>query len=148
MNIQKLFLVLVAMFLFIVTGCVNAIENEGQKIEVQKRIGDENKYEDYKEITNNEQVQEVKKILGNVDWETKKVDMARPADYRFIFQFKNPEIEAKAVLYELWISPNKNKVELVIDAESKYLLLNEEDSAVLFEILTREKLSEINVEES
>ncbi|MGM0855355.1 MAG: hypothetical protein ACQEWI_22695 [Bacillota bacterium] len=148
MKIKKLFLVLLAMFLFIVTGCVNGIENEEQKIEVQKRIGDKNKYEDYKEITNNEQVQEVKKILDNVDWETAKVNMARPADYRFVFQFKNPEIEAKAVLYELWISPNKDKVELIIDAESKYFQLNEEGSAVLFEILTGEKLSEINVEES
>ncbi len=138
MNIQKLFLVMIAMFLFIITGCVNGIENEGQKI----------KYEDFKEITNNELVQEVKKILGNVDWETAKVNMARPADYRFIFQFKNPEIEAKAVLYELWVSPNKINVELVIDAENKYFQLNEEDSAVLFEILTGEKLSKINVEQS
>jgi hypothetical protein len=148
MKIQRLFLVLLAMFLFIVTGCVNGIENEEQKIEVEKRIGDENKYEDYKEITNNEQVQEVKKILDNVDWEIAKVNMARPADYRFVFQFKNPEIEAKAVLYELWISPNKDKVELIIDAESKYFQLNEEGSAVLFEILTGGKLSEVNVEES
>ena len=141
MKIQKYFLVLLTMFLFIVTGCANGIENEEQKIEVQKSIGDENKYEDYKEITNNEQVQEVKKILDNVDWETAKVNMARPADYRFVFQFKNPELEAKAVLYELWISPNKDKVELIIYAESKYFQLNEEDSAVLLEILTGEKLS-------
>jgi hypothetical protein len=105
---------------------------------VQKRIGDENKYEDYKEITNNEQVQEVKKRLDNVDWETAKVNMARPADYRFVFQFKDPEIKAKGVLYELWISPNKDKVELIIDAKSKYFQLIEEDSVVLFEILIGE----------
>ncbi|WP_282139146.1 hypothetical protein [Rossellomorea aquimaris] len=148
MKIQRFFLVLLAMFLFIVTGCVNGIENEEKKIEVEKRIGDENKYEDYKDITNNEQVQEVKRILDNVDWEIAKVNMARPADYRFVFQYKNPEIEAKAVLYELWISPNKDKVELIIDAESKYFQLNEEGSAVLFEILTGGNLSEVNVEES
>ena len=68
--------------------------------------------------------------------------MARPADYRFGFRFKNPDIEAKAVLYELWISPNKDKVELVIDAESKYAQLDKNKSALLFEILTGEKLSE------
>jgi hypothetical protein len=148
MQIQKFFLVLIAMLLFIAAGCVNGTEHEEQKIEVQKRIGDKNKYEDYKEITNNEQVQEVKKILGNVNWEATKVDMVRPADYRFIFQFKNPEIEANAVLYKFWISPNKDKVELVIDAESKYSQLNVKESAVLFELLTGENLSEINVEES
>jgi hypothetical protein len=142
MKIQKLFLVLVALFLFLVAGCVNGVENEEQKIEVQKRIGEENKYEDFSEVTDNEIVQKVKKILDDVDWEIAKVDMARLADYRFVFQFKNPEIEAKAVLYELWVSPNKDKVEIVIDAESKYTQLNEKDSAVLFGILTGEDLSD------
>lgn len=69
--------------------------------------------------------------------------MARPADYRFVFQFKDPVIEAKAVLYELWKSPKKDKVELVIDAESKYSQLNEEDSTVIFEIITVKKLSDL-----
>ncbi|MFB5284895.1 hypothetical protein [Peribacillus sp. Hz7] len=141
---SKVFIITILMFsLFLVAGCANGIENEEQKIKVQKRIGDENKYENYKEITNNEQVQEVKQILDNVDWRTAKVDMAHPADYRFVFQFKNPEIEAKALSYELWISPNKDKVELVIDALSKYSQLNEQDSAVLFEILTGKKLSDL-----
>lgn len=149
MKIQKMFLVLISVVLFLVTGCVKGIENEEQKIEVQKRVGNENKYENYKEITNNEQVQEVTKILDKVDWEIAKVDMVRPADYRFNFQYIDPKIvQEKNALYELWISPNKDKVELVIDAESKYSQLNEEDSAALFEILTEEKLSEINVEES
>ena len=107
------------------------------------RVGDENKYEDFKEITDHEQVQKVKEILNDIDWENGVVNMARPADYRFIFQFKNPEIEAKAVLYELWISPNKDKVELVIDAESKYVQLDTGKSAELFEILTGGKLSDI-----
>ena len=124
-------------------GCSNAIENDEQKIEVQKRIGDENKYEDFKEITNNEQVQKVKEILDDIDWENAKVSMIHPPDYKFGFQFKNPKIEAKAVLYELWISPNKDKIELVIDAESKYIQLNKKNSAELFEILTGGKLSEL-----
>lgn len=143
MKIQKLFLILISMVLFLVTGCVNGVENEGQNIKIQKRIGDENKYENYKEITNNKQVKEVKKILDKVDWEIVKVDMARPADYRFFFQFKDPKKEAKAVLYELWISPNKDKVVLVIDAASKYSQLNEEVSVTIFEILTEEKLFDI-----
>ncbi|MFS0639163.1 hypothetical protein AB1K84_25145 [Mesobacillus foraminis] len=142
MKIQKLFLVLVALFLFLITGCVNGVENEEQKIEVQKRVGEENKYEDFNEVTDNKIVQKVKKILDDVDWEIAKVDMARLADYRFVFQFKNPEIESKAVLYELWVSPSKDKVEIVIDAESKYTQLNEKDSAVLFGILTGEDLSD------
>ncbi|MGM8215627.1 hypothetical protein ACLIA0_08620 [Bacillaceae bacterium W0354] len=131
------------MILIFVVGCSNVIETEEQYIEVQKRIGDENKYEDFKEITDNEQVQKVKDILNDINWEIAKVDMAHPADYRFIFQFKNPELETKAMLYELWISPNKDKVELVIDAESKYIQLNASKSTELFEILTGGKLSEL-----
>lgn len=126
----------------LIAGCSNPIGSEEQNIVVQKRIGEENKYEDFKEISDSKQVQQVKEILNDIHWENAKVDMARPADYRFGFQFKNPNIEAKAVLYELWISPNKDKVELVIDAESKYAQLDKNKSAILFEILTGEKLSE------
>lgn len=92
MKFAKYFFVLFTMILFVMTGCSIGIGNEKQNIEVQKRIGNENNYEDFKEITNNGQVSKVKKILDKADWENVKVDMARPADYRFIFQFKNPEI--------------------------------------------------------
>ncbi len=144
MKFLKLILVLVTMFLFIVTGCVNGITNEEQRIVVQKRVGEENKYEDFKEVNDKVIVQKVKKIVEDVDWENAKVSMERPADYRFAFQYKNSSIEAKAVLYELWISPNNDKVELVINAQSKYVQLNEKDSAVLFGIVTGGKLSDVN----
>lgn len=138
---QNLFVSL-TMILFVITGCSSGIENEEQSIEVQKRIGDENKYEDFKEITDNKKVQKVKSILDKADWENAKVDMVRPADYRFGFQFKNPEIEAKAVLYEIWISPNIDKVE-VVKGDNEYVQLNEENSTVLFEILTGERLFDL-----
>jgi len=126
-----------------IAGCSNVIQGEEQYIEVEKRIGDENTYEEFNEITNNDRVQKVKKILDDIDWENAKVDMAHPADYRFAFQYENPEIKAKAVLYELWISPKKDKVELVIDTKSKYVQLDAHKSAELFEILTSEKLSNL-----
>lgn len=121
------------------TGCFGGMEKEEQYIKVAKRVGDENKYEDFKKITNNNEVQKVKDILKDSAWENAKVSMVRPPDYRFVFQFKNPEIQAKAVLYELWISPNKDQVELVIDAQGKYVQLDKKESAVLIEILTGEK---------
>lgn len=138
----KYLIVFIGIISIFITGCSNPLKNEEQYIKVQKWIGDDYNYEDSKEITNNKQVQKAKEILGDINWENKIVDMVRSADYRFGFQFKNPEIEAKAVLYELWISPNKDKVELVIDAESKYIQLDKNKSAELFEILTGEKLSE------
>lgn len=142
MKYFKYLIVFLGIFSFFITGCSN-IQNEDQKIKVQKRFDIENNYKDFKEITKDEEVQKVKKILDKADWENAKVDMVRHADYRFAFQFKNPNIEAKTVLYELWISPNNEQVELVIDIESKYVQLNKNKSAELFEILTGKNLSDI-----
>ncbi|GEL05050.1 hypothetical protein HNQ42_000173 [Rummeliibacillus stabekisii] len=141
----KFLIVFIGILLIFISGCTNPIKNEEQNLVVQKRIGDENNYEEFKKISNSEQVTKVREILNNIDWENVKVDMqpAQPADYKFAFQYKNPNIEAKAVLYELWIRPNKDKVELVIDAESKYAHLDKNESAELFEILSGEKTSEL-----
>lgn len=136
----KYFIALFGIVSIFLVGCSNVIENEEQYIKVQNRIGEENKYEDFKEITGTEQVKKVKSILNDIDWENAKVNMAYPADYRFIFQFKNSE--EKAVSYELWISPSKDKVELVIDAESKYIQLDTDTSAELFKIFVGEELSD------
>lgn len=138
----KYLIAFIAIVSILITGCSNPLKNEEQYIKVQKRLGDEANYEDYKEITNNDQVQQVKEIVGDIKWENAKVNMVRPADYRFLIQYKNPEIEAKAVLYELWINQNSDKVEIVIDAEMKYIQLDNKQSAELFELLTGEKIAE------
>lgn len=83
------------------SGCAN--KQELQNLEVQKRIGNEDQYESFKEITDQEQVQKALKIVSDVHWDNRKVDMARPADYQFSF----PHPDSKAALYELWISPDK-----------------------------------------
>ncbi|HDR7624223.1 hypothetical protein BW897_25410 [Bacillus cereus] len=140
MRIRNLTLVIVFMCIFIVTGCSNILGNEDQRIEVQKRVGDDN-YEDLKVVTDNNQVLQVKKILNDIHFENKKVEMSRSADYHFVFQFKNPKIEAKAVLYQIWISPNKDKVE-VMAGDNRYAQLEGKNAATLFEIVTGEKLVE------
>ena len=60
--------------------------------------------------------------------------MSRPADYHFVFQFKNPKIEAKAVLYQIWISPNKDKVE-IISGGNRYAQLEEKMQLLCFGLL-------------
>ncbi|MGE7770595.1 hypothetical protein ACQKMK_08625 [Viridibacillus arvi] len=142
MKLTKTLLFSLAMILFVITGCSNGMVDLEKKIEVDKRIGNENEYEEFKEITDSKQVQKVKEILDMVDWENAKVDMERSADYRFVFQFKNDKMSAKAVLYEIWISPNKDKVE-VVRGDDQYVQLNVENSTDLFEILTGEKLSDL-----
>ncbi|OJE42812.1 hypothetical protein BAQ49_11605 [Bacillus proteolyticus] len=139
MRIRNLIVVFIAICIFIVTGCSNILGNEDQRIEVQKRIGDD--YEDLNVVTDKNQVLQVKKILNEIHFENKKVEMSRSADYHFVFQFKNPKIEAKAVLYQIWISPNKDKVE-VMAGDNRYAQLEGKNAVTLFLIVTGEKLAE------
>ncbi|SCC27924.1 hypothetical protein [Bacillus wiedmannii] len=132
--------VFIVICIFIVTGCSNILGNEDQTIEAQKHIGD-NEYEDFKVVTDNNEVLQVKKILDDTTFENKKVEMSRPADYHFVFQFKNPKIEAKAVLYQIWVSTNKGKMEIKA-GDNRYAQLEGKHAATLFQIVTGEKLVE------
>lgn len=140
MRVRNLSLVFITICIFIVTGCSNIVGNEDQRIQVQKRIGD-NEYEDLKVVKDNNEVLQVKKILNDTTFEDKKVGMSRLADYHFIFQFKNPKIEAKAVLYQIWVSPNKDKIEIKA-GDNRYAQLEGKHAATLFQIVTGEKLVE------
>ncbi len=136
----KYLITLIVIISTFITGCSNQIGSEEQNINVEKRIAETNHYEEFKVVTNNEKVQQVREILDKAEWVHAKVDMARIADYRFIFQFKNPEIQTKAVLHELWISPNKDQVELAINVSSEYVQLDKKSSAELYKIITGRKL--------
>ncbi|EMN7727675.1 MULTISPECIES: hypothetical protein [Bacillus] len=140
MQMRNLYLVFSVICLFVVTSCSNNIGNHDQTIEVQKHAGD-NHYEDLKVITDKNKVLQVKKILNDTNFENKKVEMSRSADYQFVFQFKNPKIEAKAVVYQMWISPNKDKVEIKAE-DNQYAQLAEKDTAAFMKIVTGEKLAE------
>lgn len=135
---KNLFTLIIIISTFI-TGCSNQIGNEEQNIIVEKRVAEANHYEEFKVIKNNDKVQQVREILNTNDWVHAKVNMSRFADYKFIFQFKNPDMQAKAVLYELWISPNKDQVELAINATSEYVQLDKKSSTELLKILTGRK---------
>ncbi|MEL3971686.1 hypothetical protein AAEO50_05270 [Rossellomorea oryzaecorticis] len=140
---RKLLFYLFILFTILVTGCSNELSNEEQNIEVRERSDyDPNKYRNLKEISNNEQVRQVRDILNDAKWEEKIVNMTRLADYRFTFHFKNPDIEAKPVIYELWISPDLDTVE-VIRGQREYTQISEQNSEILYETLTGNKLSEL-----
>jgi len=139
MRVRNWFLVFICICIFIITGCSNTVGNEDQTIKVQKHVDD--KYEVLKEVTDNNEVLQVKKILNDTNFENKIVEMSRPADYHFIFQFKNPKIEAKAVLYQIWVSPNKDKAE-IISGDNQYARLEGKYAATLLRIVTGEKLVE------
>lgn len=129
------FMILVSMVLTGCSGDEKDVIAGGNTIEVQKRISDEDKYEIFKVIDDKEKVNKGKEFIDDLDWEDAKVSMLRPADFRFSF----PNLEAKVILYELWIGPNKDSVELVINAESKYVKLRKRKSKEIIDLLTGEK---------
>ncbi|MEW9097334.1 MAG: hypothetical protein AB2417_19855 [Clostridiaceae bacterium] len=143
MKYFKYLIVFIGIFSIFIAGCSNRIDNEGNKIIVQKSLEEDNKYEQHKEIIDDEAVQKVKDILHSISWENAKVNMAHPSDYKFYFVDKNEQSQSNKLIYDLWISPNNDKVELVIDSESKYVQLDKNKSAKLFEILTGGKLSDL-----
>ncbi|MBD3109898.1 hypothetical protein IEO70_16280 [Bacillus sp. AGMB 02131] len=134
---KKILLILSVLGVLLVSsGCVN--EMIGQKITVQKRTGEENIFEDFKEVTQRKQVTKAIDIVKSANWENTKVEMERYADYQFQFPSKNSS-EDKIASYLLWISPNGENLEIVTDSD-RYVKLTKHDSADLYEILTGEDL--------
>jgi hypothetical protein len=130
-----------AMFLVLMVGCSNGIKNEGNKVVVEKQVDGTDKYKLYNEIKDSKEVQNAKDILNSIKWENAKVNMAHPPEYKFHFEDTNSK--TSGAVYQLWISPNKDKIELVIDGESKYVQLSKEKSEELFKIITGKNLSEV-----
>ena len=124
--------------LLVASGCLFGMND--QKISVQKRTGQENIFEDFKEITEKRQVEKAIDIVENAAWENEKLKMEDYADYQFQFPFKNNNSsEDKIASYLLWISSNGEDLMIVTDS-NKYVKLTKQDSAHLYEILTEKPL--------
>ena len=129
--------VLIGACFILLAACLKPVFDGGQYILIEKRVAEENKYDEFKKVTAQKKVKQVRAILHSADWEKIKVEMERPSDYHFFFQYKNPNIEAKAVLYELWITSNGDQVELI--ENNKYVKLDQGVSAEMIELLIGEK---------
>ena len=145
LKINKIFIVLLSIFLVLIAGCANGIKNEGNKIVVERRVGESDKYEYYNEVKDNKEVQNIKDILSNINWGNAKVkvDMVSPPHYKFHFEDTTEKQELNGLIYDLWISPDRGTIELVIDSESKYLHLDKTKSSELFKLITGKNLDEV-----
>lgn len=129
------------MLLVLIAGCSSGIRNAGNKIVVEKQISGSGKYEFYNEIKDSKEVQNAKNILNSIKWENAQVNMVHPPEYEF--HFEDTKSKISGAVYALWISPNKDKIELVIDGKAKYAQLSKENSEKLFKIITGKNLNEI-----
>jgi hypothetical protein len=140
---NKILIVFISIFLILTVGCTDGIKNEVNKIVVEKRVGELDKYEYYNEVKDSKEVEEIKNILNNIGWRNAKVDMAYPPHYKFYFEDTTGKQESNELIYDLWISPDKGRIELVIDSESKYVHLDKEKSAELFKLIIGKNLDEV-----
>lgn len=150
LQLRKLFIGLITVFLIILTGCSNGLDNkvqtynDDQYIEVQKRVGKEyeNNFNEFRKITDGKKVHKVKEILNELKWEYAKRDTLQPPDYQFIFQPKDPKIQVKAVSNKIWITPDKDRL-VIGRGENQYAQLTKEQSGIIFEIITGDNLSKL-----
>jgi hypothetical protein len=143
---NKIFIVFISIFLVLIVGCTNGIKNEGNKIVVEKRVSkvsESDKYEYYNEVKDNNEVQNIKDILNSISWENVKVDMVSPPHYKFQFEDTTEKQESNGLIYDIWISPDEGRIEIVIDSKSKYVHLDKAKSAELFKLITGKKLDEV-----
>ena len=146
MKINKIFIVLLSIFLVLIVGCANGIKNEGNKIVVEKRVGESDKYEYYNEVKDNKEVQNIKDILDSIDWGNAKVKVSLsspPPDYKFHFEYTTEKQESNGLIHDLWISPDKGTIELVINSESKYIHMDKAKSAELYKLITGKNLDDV-----
>ncbi|GAE31627.1 hypothetical protein [Halalkalibacter hemicellulosilyticus] len=99
---------------------------EAREITVEERTVDG--YKTTKVIDNKDELKSVEKILVDADWEGNiEVSMDLPPEYRFSLNSSN---------YAIWVTPNGDRLEIVIEGETKYINLPENESETLFELIT------------
>lgn len=125
------FLTSVFIVLILLSGCSN--KNEG--ITVQKLVDDKN-YQTvaYRAPIESNKALKAREILNNANWEESKVDLGSYPNY--VFFLNKRKFGTKVVVYSVWTSPDRDKLELMKDDRSKYVQLNRADSELIFEAIT------------
>lgn len=119
---------LLSLIIFVV-GCHQQAA-EMRTLIIEKQTGIKDHYKQIKEIKGKDKIETVLDLLLSANWENAKVSMHHPPNYKI----NN--------LYNIWITPQKNRLEIVIQGKSKYTKLSEKDSQTLYEIMTDKKLGE------
>ncbi|MFJ7745615.1 hypothetical protein [Peribacillus sp. NPDC097295] len=114
-----------------VSGCSDTEE----RISIQKRIDKETyRFEAYKENIKMKSTEKPKEILGNAEWKENPMKEDDPkAD--FIFYFNDRNLGDRIPVYFVWVNAGESTLEVTKDDQNKYVQLNEEDSAVILDLL-------------
>lgn len=91
-------------------------------------------YTVYKKIEDNETVETVLDILLNVPLENAKVLMPQP-DYKIRTVNIDPAVSYEPLTYAVWLSPNKDILEVIIEGQNKYGRVVKDDVIKILSIL-------------
>ncbi|MCM3004240.1 hypothetical protein [Priestia koreensis] len=129
--------------LLLLVGCsAQSTTTDDDVLLVQSQTDKQDSFGEFIEITNEKTVQKVKNIVHNIRLRLdhseiiKQVRMIRLPDFKFHFKQSSEDI------YYVCISPKGKKVELIFDG--KYVQLDNDTSAELFNGLTGKNLSDVD----
>lgn len=112
-------------------------EQSSLNLQISKSEPDGRSYTVYKKILDNDTVTTVLDILSNASWEkgAVSVSMSRQQDYKIQTINLDPAVSYEPVRYDIWLSPQKDQLEVVIDKQSKYGKVSKKDTKKLLSIL-------------
>jgi hypothetical protein len=91
-------------------------------------------YETIKVVEDTGELKSIGDILENAVWEENiEVSMATPPEYRFRLNSSN---------YAIWVTPNGDRLEIVIEGEAKYIKMPENKSETLLKLITGDKFEQ------
>ena len=89
-------------------------------------------YKSIKEVVKSDEIETVVKIIENAKWEESiEVEMELPPEYRF---------SLGSINYAIWVTPYKDRVEIIPKGQSRYIKLPIKDSEILYKIITGKEL--------
>lgn len=102
-------------------------------LHISQRI-DQN-YKMLKKIEEPETVKNLLDILTNTPYIDAKVTMSRHPDYKIKVVSVESAVKDESTVYWIWVIPDKNVVEVVIEDQHKYGKVPEENTKIILEIL-------------
>lgn len=121
------------LLIFIISGCS---PKEEETLILETYNMKEDKYESVM-IGDQEKVAAIKEILKEANWENAKIAFAGKPEFLLSLYTGQTDPNAKVApssFYNLWISPDKETLE--ISTKNKYVHLDSKASATLFALLT------------
>lgn len=112
-------------------------DSSKQIITIQKRIGDNENYEELKEVTEEKKVQKAYNLVKKANWRNAKIERSRYPDYTFQFKTDSNSSEGKIQSYSMWVNGEDHIISLFTDSNN-HVQLTKKDSKTLFEIITKQ----------